>query len=110
MGFFDILKSLYGAAEKSFGGVNKPLKEALQEAPNRQGIFTINFNHKLVYVGNGERGINRALRNFVLSGPHSNEIRWNENLVRVSWQYCSSRELCRALAQKKIDEHQPEWN
>lgn len=100
----DLLKSISGMS----------LKEATQKAPNQMGCYKIFQHGSLKYVGKAEDGIRkRFVQYYHGTTTHyssGRKIYENRDSLTVSWQICKSREECRSLEKKWIDQYDPEWN
>lgn len=90
------------------------LKAATKEAPNAMGCYKIFQYGALKYVGKAEDGIRKRFVQYYngTTADYSSgrKIYANRDSLTVTWQLCATREQCRSLEKKWIEQYNPPWN
>lgn len=109
MSVLDRIKKL----ARSTGLLPMSLQEATRSAPNAMGCYKIHCGG-LKYVGKAEDGIRKRFVQYyngtTAHYPSAKAIYANRDRITVTWVVLKSREQCRRVEAKWIQELKPEWN
>lgn len=108
-----LINSLFQSFMSSAGIGKASLREAVKKAPNTMGCYQIHY-HGLKYVGKAEDGLRKRFVQYyngtTAHYPSAKKIYEHRDEINVMWVELGSREACRQMERKWIEQYDPEWN